>query len=232
MRALILAAGTGSRMRPLTDETHKCCLPVAGKPLLTGQMDVLFSCGITDIVVITGYRRQEVMLLGGDRAAYLFNPFFASTNSIVSLWLAQHFFSDDILILNCDVVFDATLVQQFVSSERPISIAVCGNWSDDRGYKAEINSSGDVLRMGMKLSRPGAEYAGITLLRKIVLPEAVKTMERFFDQDQFGIWYEDAVSAMLESGIKGNAVYVSPDKWYELDTVAEYTIANERIKTW
>ena len=232
MRALILAAGTGSRMRPLTDNTHKCCLPVAGKPLLTGQMDVLSSCGITDIAVVTGYRRQDVMKLGDDRAAYFFNPFFQSTNSIVSLWLARGFFSDDMLILNCDVIFDATLVQQFVASRRQIAIAVCGVWTDDRGYKAEINASGDVLRMGMNLDRPGAEYAGIILLRKTVLPEAVKVMEEFFDQDQFGAWYEDAVSAMLESGIRGSAVHVSPEKWYELDTTAEYAIANTRIKAW
>lgn len=232
MRALILAAGTGSRMRPLTDTTHKCCLPVAGKPLLTGQMDVLVACGITDIMVVTGYRRQEVMKLGAAKAVYLFNPFFKSTNSIVSLWLAQRFFTDDILILNCDVIFDAILVEQLVASRHPVAIAVCENWSDDRGYKAEISASGAVLRMGMTLDRPGAEYAGIILLRETVLSEAVKVMERFFDQDQFGVWYEDVVSAMLESGIQGSAVYVSPDTWYELDTATEYATANERIKAW
>jgi len=232
MRALILAAGVGSRMRPLTDKIHKCCLSVAGKPLLTGQVDILCSCGITDIVVITGYRRQEVMALGADRAEYLFNPFFKSTNSITSLWLAQRFFSDDILILNCDVIFDASLVEQLVVSPHQISVAVCSDWSDDRGYKAEINSKGNVLRMGKHLDRPSAEYAGITFLRETILPETVKTMENFFNKDQFDVWYEDAISAMLESGIVGNAVFASPDKWYELDTADEYMIANKRIKDW
>jgi choline kinase len=232
MRAIILAAGTGSRMRPMTDVTNKCCLPVGGKPLLNGQVQILSSCGITDVLVVTGYCRRQVMEVGGHELEYLFNPFFATTNSIVSLWLARHYFTDNVIVLNCDVIFDAPLIYAFMSSETSFSVAVCRDWSDDRGYKAEIDEDGHILRMGMNLARVGAEYGGIMSIKKAVVPDLVERMEIFLERKQCNVWYEDVVSDMLCPSLSAKGIYVVPERWYELDTLEEYKIANDRFKEW
>lgn len=232
MKALILAAGLGKRMLPLTATTHKSCLPMRGKPLLVGQIQTLNKTGIDNITVVTGYRREEVIRTGGSSVDYLHNPFYESSNSIISVWLAKSLLTDDVLILNCDVVFNSTLIDNLCCSNGDCAVAVSRKFDESRGYKVEVNNEGYITNMGMKLNIPYAEYAGITLIRRHFTSAFIQQMNLCVENDQISIWYEDVIAQMASNNFSIVPIEVASGEWYEIDTVAELEYAQNNIKAW
>lgn len=121
MTAIILAAGFGRRMRPLSDTTHKALLPVGNSTILGRIFDGLLSINVTDIVVVTGYRADDVRAFCA--AAYptlpvrfVHNERYEQTNNIVSLSLAMaHTPLDrDVIVIECDLLFDAGVLQHLL----------------------------------------------------------------------------------------------------------------------
>ena len=86
MKAIILAAGEGKRLKPYTDSRPKCMVPLAGRPLLHWQLDVLRSAGIKDIVIVGGYRAEALKACG---ASVVTNPRYDSTNMVGTLFCAR-----------------------------------------------------------------------------------------------------------------------------------------------
>src|SRR5947207_14346183 len=94
MKAIILSAGQGRRLLPLTERAPKCMLPVQGRPLIARQIDALRSCGVDDITVVVGFGAELVETGLAERYGprgirTLYNPFFALTDNLVSCWVAQ-----------------------------------------------------------------------------------------------------------------------------------------------
>src|ERR1044071_3517735 len=83
---VILAAGEGTRLRPHTLDRPKCLVPLAGRPLLAWQTDALRAAGVDDIVVVTGYRADQIRALG---YRTVFNPRYEKTNMVASLMCAR-----------------------------------------------------------------------------------------------------------------------------------------------
>jgi len=230
MKAIILAAGMGNRMRPLTLDNHKSMLEIAGKPIIRHQVDVLKSCNVRDINIVTGYREDDIKncLLG--EAQYSFNPFYENTNSVVSLWLAQDLLNDDVLIINSDVFFDDTLIDSIINNNSDISVAVSKEWfMDKKGYKVQLEGS-KVVNMSMNIepSKIGGEYAGMIKVSKKTVTALKDKLVRLMKEKQFNIWFEDVVVALIKEGAIANYISVNPDLWCEIDTVEELKLA--RIK--
>jgi histidinol-phosphate/aromatic aminotransferase/cobyric acid decarboxylase-like protein/choline kinase len=123
MKAIILAAGYGRRMQPLSDACHKALLPVGSTTILGRIVDALLSIDVRDVVVVTGYRDADVRAFLSDRYPdvpfeYVHNARFDTTNNIVSLSLAldQARFDEDVLLLECDLLFDPALLRRLASA--------------------------------------------------------------------------------------------------------------------
>jgi len=116
MRAVILAAGRGGRLREITGERPKCLAQVGGITLLDRQLDALRSCGITRIVVVTGFGATDVRRVCGPAIDYVHNARFAETNSLYSLWLTRELLSEGFLVMNCDVLFHQQMLLDLVTS--------------------------------------------------------------------------------------------------------------------
>lgn len=229
MQTIILAAGLGKRMLPLTADTHKCLLPINGKPIIRKQIDTIRSVGLSDVVLATGYKFEMVKAFLKGEVEYVFNPFYETTNSIVSLWLALRGIENDILIINSDVIFDRDLIQRMIDCKFDLSIAVSQNWSDERGYKASI-VDGFVKNMGMKIQNVSAEYAGIVFVRKSHLQKLKEKTEKLMVAKQFSIWFEDMIVGLIEDGAEAQAVVVDENTWYEIDTVEELEYARKKFQ--
>lgn len=125
MTALILAAGFGSRLRPLTDHTHKTMTPVAGERIIDRIMAGLQTASVRDAVVVLGYRAAEVRAYleahyaDSMRLTFIENAAFATTNNIHSLDLALESIDDDILLIECDLIFDHELLRELVECPWP-----------------------------------------------------------------------------------------------------------------
>ncbi len=105
MRAIILAAGVGTRLSPLTNSRPKCLVPVGTRPLIDHQLAALRTAGVDDVVMVVGYAQQQIRDHLGAGVRYVENPDYATTNSIYSLHLAAPAMDADLFLLNCDIVF-------------------------------------------------------------------------------------------------------------------------------
>jgi L-glutamine-phosphate cytidylyltransferase len=123
-KAIILAAGNGSRLRPLTNDRPKCLLDVDGRPLIDHQREALRRYGVTDILVVVGYHGDRIRQHLGGTARYIENVRFGLTNSLYSLWLARDELRTGALVLNSDVLAPPRLFERLLRSPAPDAVLV------------------------------------------------------------------------------------------------------------
>lgn len=116
MRAVILAAGRGNRLRAVTGDRPKCLARVGNRTLLERQIRALRGCGIDSIVVVAGHRADEVRRACGPNIDIVVNTRYESTNSLYSLWLARDLLGDGFVVLNCDVLFHPQLLVDLLTA--------------------------------------------------------------------------------------------------------------------
>jgi choline kinase len=130
MKAIILSAGQGKRLLPMTATMPKCLLDVQGKTIIEWQIDELHKCGLDKITVVTGYRADKVedvlqRRYGPQRVEILYNPDYATTDNLVSCWKVRHEMTDDFILLNGDTLFEAAVVKNLLKSPAsPITVTV------------------------------------------------------------------------------------------------------------
>ena len=117
MRAVILTAGRGGRLREVTGDRPKCLAAVGGRTLLDRQMLALKSCGITQVAAVTGYQSIAVRRACGPTVDFVHNERFAETNSLYSLGLARELLTDGFVVMNCDVLFHRQILSDLVTSQ-------------------------------------------------------------------------------------------------------------------
>jgi choline kinase len=125
MIGVILAAGMAKRLRPLTDTKPKCLLEVGGKTLLQRTVEAMVSAGISEFLVVTGYRanmiRDFLDNLGDpriSRISYIDNPDYEHNNNIFSLWLAmQQLHGQEVLLMDSDILCDPEAVRRVARQE-------------------------------------------------------------------------------------------------------------------
>jgi choline kinase len=122
-RAIILAAGQGSRLSPLTDRRPKCLIDFSGRTMLGWQLHRLAQAGIAETVVVTGFGANLVdaeiahIPLGGMKVRTLFNPFYALADNLASCWLARREFDRPVLLLNGDTLFETAVARRLIAAE-------------------------------------------------------------------------------------------------------------------
>lgn len=116
MRAVILAAGRGTRLRDVTGDRPKCLARIGDRTLIERQLRSLRAAGIDAVTVITGYHEDDVRRTCGANVDFVINPRHASTNSAYSLWLARDLLMDGFVVLNCDVLFHDQLLCDLLTS--------------------------------------------------------------------------------------------------------------------
>jgi L-glutamine-phosphate cytidylyltransferase len=174
MKAVILSAGQGSRLLPLTAERPKCLLPLGPKSLIEWQIDVLARCGVDEIVVVVGFRAALVEALlaklvrPGLRIRTLFNPFYNVADNLGSCWLARHEMAGDFLLLNGDTLFETAVLQRLLASPpAPITVTIdrkAGYDADD--MKVHLDGT-RLLEIGKTLppARTDGESIGLLSFR-------------------------------------------------------------------
>jgi choline kinase len=126
VKAIILAAGRGSRMKSLTDERPKCLVELRGKPLLEWQLESLRAAGISDIAVVTGYKRE---LLAERGLSEFHNPRWAETNMVSSLACAESWLQGEPCIVSySDIFYSPVAVQSLINSDATLAVTYDPNW--------------------------------------------------------------------------------------------------------
>ena len=173
MKAIILSAGQGKRLLPLTAEIPKCLLPIQGKKLIEWQIDALHRGGIDKITVVTGYRAEKVdevlqRSYGPGRIKTLYNSAYAITDNLVSCWAVRHEMNEDFILLNGDTLFEtAVLKRLFESPDRPATVVVNHkDMYDVDDMKVEMEGC-RLVRIGKNIvqNRAQGESIGMILFR-------------------------------------------------------------------
>lgn len=238
MRAILLAAGEGTRLRPYTSDRPKCLVELAGKALLAHQREALEAAGVEDITVVTGYRAERIRELG---YRTLHNEAFASTNMVASLLCAAELLDGtaDVLVAYADIVYEPRIVRAIASCEAPISTTVDTSWQrlwrlrmEDILADAEtlkMNSSGDIRELGR---RPGSleevqgQYMGLIKMRASFAPQAVSIYRQMAGLHQRGgpdpsrMYMTTYLQHLIDQGQPVRAVVVDGG-WLEVDTAAD-----------
>lgn len=237
MKAIILSAGQGRRLSPLTDDRPKCVLPVHGKSIIEWQIDELLRCGVDDVVVVLGYGIEQVesqlaKRYGPGRIRVLYNPFFEVADNLASCWMARDEMHDDFVLLNGDTLFDAAVLDRLLASaQRPIVLATDikpGYDADD--MKVQLDGT-NLCRIGKDLPAEQVNGESIGMLHfrgrgpalfRCALEEAMRR-PRGLRQ-----WYLSVIDGLARHGHVG-AECIHGLAWAEVDFPADLEYATTRF---
>lgn len=125
MKAIILAAGQGTRLKPLTNDIPKGMVCVAGKPIIQYQIEAFNKCGIYNISIVKGYKREKINFAGIKEYC---NSEFESTNMVYSLMCAEKEFDDELIVSYGDIIYSPEVLQNLIDQRGNIIIASDINW--------------------------------------------------------------------------------------------------------
>ena len=237
MKAVILAAGQGTRIRSVHGEHPKCLIEIDNSTILDHQLDALYKVGITDVAIVVGYEKEQIInhvmsrkLSNSQRIHFIENPVFAITNNIYSLWLGLEWLrGDSFIVLNADVIFDADVLGIAVRSNALISMIVDPAWRDET-MKVVIH--GDrVVQMSKKISRErfSGTYIGITLFSKAIQARFFERMNAVISAGRVNDFFNVAVQELVDEGV--HVGYTSTDglAWAEIDDPTDLSFAQQNI---
>jgi choline kinase len=237
-KAIILSAGKGSRLLPLTADRPKCLIELSGRSLLEWQLDVLQAAGIADIVVVTGFRDDLVDSVAAARTGVrtLFNPFYHVADNLGSVWMARSELDRDTLLLNGDTLVSPPLVERVLGAETgPIAVTVDEKDSYDADDMKVLRDGDRLLRIGKALE-PGAynaESIGLLAFRgegPRLFAGQVDAMMRLPDGTRR--WYLRAIDALASAGADVHAVSIKGEEWQEVDFPQDVEAAKSLTARW
>jgi L-glutamine-phosphate cytidylyltransferase len=237
MKAVILAAGQGTRIRSVHGERPKCLIKVDNSTILDHQLDALFEAGISDVAIVVGYEKEQIInhvknrkLRHSQKVHFIENPAFAITNNIYSLWLALGWVgADNFVVLNADVIFNAEVLATAVRTNAPISMIVDPLWRDET-MKVIIHGS-RILQMCKQISREqfSGTYIGITIFSKAIQARFVDKMSTLISAGRVNEFFNVAVQELVDEGIQVG--YTSTDRlvWAEIDDPMDLSFAQQNV---
>lgn len=234
MKAVILAAGIASRLRPLTDNTPKCLLNVGSKCLLARTIDSLIDNGFDRLVIVTGYLKEMIESFVSSnyphlRVEYIFNSKYESTNNIYSLWLAKAAVKDQsMLLLDSDILFDSSLITALMKSEHENCLALNSHELGDEEIKVILNSEGQITEISKTCSIEDAvgESVGIERFSADFVKELFAELDdMILNKGQSGVFYEMAFENLINKGTEIYTVNTTDIFSMELDTVEDFETA-------
>jgi choline kinase len=249
MKAIVIAAGMGIRLNPMTNDKPKCMLEIKGKTILQHQLDAFHANGITDISVIKGYKKEVINYPG---LKYFINDNYRNNNILNSLFYAEAEMDNEFIASYSDILFGADVVRRLMESEEDIAIVVDIDWKGYYEGRTEhpINEAENVIfdadnnveEIGKIVSNKRAvdgEFIGMLKCTKkgakIFKEYFHKAKSEFFGKTfirakTFDIAYlTDFIQYLVNKDIKVKCVMIERG-WIEIDTVQDFERASEFLE--
>ena len=259
MKVIILAAGQGTRLRPLTDHCTKCMVEVNGKSIIERQLDTMHSCGIEDkdITIIAGYRNDVLKEKFKDTEInFIVNEEYENTNMVCSLMCARSLMEaeDDILISYGDIIYNKEVLGKILQSEENMSVIVDDGWyeywsarcenplddaetlmSDDNDYLTEIGQKTS------DLNKVQSQYIGLMRFKgeglKAVLDLSAEAKRRSevgealwrTERTYAKMYMTDLLQGLIDEKHKLKAVHIQRG-WFEIDDCDDLKVVESQLK--
>lgn len=231
MTYIILAAGKGTNLQPLTLKTPKSLYRLHHDMTVLQKMtrSIRAYDSNAEIVVIAGFMYSVVVKeLEKENAVIVRNPFYAQTGSIASLWFARKYLErDNVTILNSDIVAEDKLFEEIISPKTKKPYVLIDSSRKDGKYNVQIEGD-SVCVMSKSLSDYYAQYASITKLDAVSARFLAEEVDDMINQEMYDLLYEDALTQMIFSNnFKLYYKDIAGYKWTEIDTVNDLIHAKE-----
>ena len=235
MKAVILSAGRGSRLLPLTAHRPKCLLPAGSRTVLGRQLATLRSAGVTDVTVVIGFLphlvEAEIARYDGEgmtvRAIY--NPFYQIADNLASCWMAREAMREDFLIINGDTLFDDGVIETVLAGPATNEVQVTVDRKD--AYDSDdmkVKLDGERLTaIGKNLLSTDSHAESIGMIRFTGagpkrFTDRLEAMMRRPEGNES--WYLKAIDAMAKDGETVMTRSIEGNVWAELDTMEDFEI--------
>lgn len=250
MKAIILAAGQGTRLKKYTQDLPKGMLDFMGKTVIERQIDLYRRAGISDIIIVKGFAGDKINYKD---VKYYTNEEYATTNMVESLVRAKEEFNDDIIISYSDILFDLEMLEELMKNENDFVVAVDDNWKeywiqrygkiDFDTESLEIDESDNIVSIGKenpKIEEIDSRYIGLLKFSTKGMKKILEILDRDYDEYLEKPWKQsgktirnaymtDLLHAISESGEMVKAHRFNSG-WVEFDTNEDYEKACEWSK--
>ena len=243
LKSIILAAGQGNRLRPLTNEKPKCMVELFGKSLIEHQINAYTACDISDINAVTGFRSDSITI---SNVRYFKNEQYERTNMVESLFCAEEILNGDVIISYGDIIFEKNVLKQLIQSDNDFSVIIDKNWQDYWSIRSKnplvdleslkLDSKDNIISIGQKvkkLEEIQGQYIGLMKFSN----KAVNILKDFYheckkisekkpnplnDSSPFEkSFMTDLLQGLINSNYQLHSVPIHGG-WLELDTIEDF----------
>lgn len=245
MKAIILAAGQGTRLKKYTENLPKGMLEFDGKTIIERQIETYRRCGISDIIVVRGFAADKIAY---PDVRYYDNTDYAETNMVESLMAAKQEFDEDVIVSYSDILFEEGMLTGMMARKEDFAVAVDDNWQeywkarygkvDFDTESLSLDENDHITELGLeapRLEEIDARYIGLLKFSKEGLAKVVEILDRDYEAYRDKPWKQsgktirkaymtDLLQAVIESGSHVKAVRFK-NGWIEFDTNEDYETA-------
>lgn len=226
MKAIILVAGEGNRIRSATDKP-KCLLAVAGTSILENALTCLSSEGFHEVVLVVGYQAELIRGFGDSfnkmKLTYINNPVYKTTNTMYSLYLARQYLYQGVVLLNGDIFFEQQVLKRVLECKE--DCWAVDDFKDFDGAILTTDSTGKITNIefvrGITTLPPRYQYAGMIKISPELGAKLASWLHEDVERGDTQIYYDVVLTRRLDK----HPIYicnVSGLKWAEIDTEEDY----------
>ena len=239
MKAIILAAGMASRLRPLTLTTPKSLLKVGERSLLQRSMDALIANGIKEFCIVTGYLHEMIedfvkkQYAGKIDVTFIYNEVYETTNNIYSLWLARPFAEgQEVLLLDSDLLYDPQIVARVLATDAPNVLTLIRHELGEEEMKVVTDKTGSIREISKTCNPADAagESLGIEKMGVSYTKALYRELEPMMNEEHLeNVFYERAFERLIPQGHTYQVLDVTELFSCELDTIEDFENAKAKI---
>ena len=240
MKAIILSAGQGRRLMPLTSNMAKCSLTLHGTSILEWQLSQIAQCGVDEVIVVTGFAFERVDAIVDSidfiKVQTLHNPMYAHTDNLGTCWEARSEMDGPFVLMNGDTLFEAAVLQRLLESDKPYPITLA---TDSKPHfdldDMKIIADGErLLKVSKQLdiSLVSGESIGLMVFNEAGAKAFTEKLEEMMDQSNaLKLWYLSAIDQLASDGLAGICP-INGLSWCEVDDAADFANAASVVKQW
>jgi|SRR3989338_483946 len=229
IKAVILAAGTGSRLYPLTAGTPKCMVKVGGRPLIDWQLQSIEKIGIKDILVVVGYRKEVIQKHLGNRVRYREYADYAKTNNLHTLWHVKDELNTDFICFFSDLIYETSVLEDLKNAVGDFNLVVDTGRVLEGTMRVKINR-GRLIAIGDQVPKDqgSGNFIGISKFSQKGARLLVEQMSKMICGHQKD-YYTVALNVLLNEGAAISYIDIKNRLWAEIDTMADLQKAEQNM---
>ncbi|MFQ5744770.1 MAG: NTP transferase domain-containing protein [Acidobacteriota bacterium] len=237
MKAVILAAGRGSRIFAITHGEPKCLLSFCGRTILDFQLESLFRVGVTDLAIVVGHAGDQVTEHVKrhfpdhvDRIAFITNPDFATTNNMYSLWLAKDWLNgSSFLCLNADVICHPDIIRSAAEVQADVSVVIDPEFREETTKVIVRDDRVVALKKSIDREEASGTFIGIATFSAKGSQMLFEKTDSLFGEGQVTQYFNDVIGLLAADGERVDCIDTGSLAWAEVDDAEDWEFAQDHV---